>query len=239
MLLKKLISFYLDMLFPKHCLGCQKYGTYLCEDCKSCFVEISQYQYCLCKKPILLINNCPKCKNKKLDALYFATSYQKSFVKKLIYYFKYEPFIIKELSHSLSYLIIEHFYLLENPPCFLTDKTNFILIPIPLHINKLKKRGFNQAEELAKELSKYLNIPLISDFLIKNKETLPQTELDNEARKENIKGVFLVKDNKKIDEKNILLIDDVYTTGSTMEEAAKVLKRAGAEKVIGIVIARG
>jgi ComF family protein len=237
MLLKKLISFCFEIFFPKQCFGCQKNKTYLCEDCKSC-LEISQYQHCLCKKPMLLISKCNNCKNKKLDALYFAVSYQKNFVKKLIHYFKYKPFI-KELSRPLSSLIIDHFKLLEQQPCFFINKTNFTLIPIPLHIKRLKWRGFNPAEEIAKELSEYFNIPLDSDYLIKNKETRPQIELNDKEREENIKGAFLIKDDKKVKEKKILLIDDVYTTGSTMEEAAKILKKAGAEKVIGIVIARG
>jgi ComF family protein len=236
-MLKKLISFCCDIFFPKQCFGCKKNNTYLCEDCKS-YLEISQYQYCLCKKPILLINECHQCKNKKLDALYFAVSYQKTFIKKLIHYFKYKPFI-KELSKPLSSLIIEHFYLLEQRPCFLQNKDNFILVPIPLHIKRLKWRGFNQTEELAKELSEYWDIPLISDCLIRNKETPPQTELNNKEREKNIKGVFLIKNSKKIKKKKILLIDDVYTTGATMEEASKVLKEAGAEKIIGIAIARG
>jgi ComF family protein len=235
---KKLIYFCFDIFFPKQCFGCQKGETHLCEDCKSSFVEISHYQYCLCKKPMLLIDQCHNCKNKKLDALYSAVSYKKILVKKLIHYFKYESFV-KELSKPLSSLIIDHFYLLEQQPYFLKNKINFILIPIPLHIKRLKWRGFNQAEELAKELSKFLDIPLILNCLIKNKETLPQTELKSEKREKNIEGVFLIKNDQEIKGKKILLVDDIYTTGSTMEEAARVLKKAGAEKVIGLTIARG
>jgi len=252
-MLKKIIIIFLDIFFPKYCFGCKKQGIYLCEDCKAC-LEISQYQYCLCKKPIIYSGKCNKCKLKKLDALYFAISYQKSLIKKLIQYFKYEP-LIKELSNPLTFLVIEHFQLLENQPSFLIDKVNescasssrfanarvtdYILIPIPLYIKKLKWRGFNQAEEIAKELSNFLDIPSAFDCLIKNQETRPQTELNDQERKENVKGVFLIKNKEKIKNKKILLVDDVYTTGSTMEEAAEVLKKAGAKKVIGITIARG
>ena len=232
-MLKKLISNCLDIFFPKHCFGCQKQGTYLCDDCKTC-LEISEYQYCLCSKPKPFPGKCHQCKKKKLDTLYFALSYQKPFVKKIIQQFKYSPFI-KELSHSLASLIIEHFYLLSKQP----DFSPFILIPIPLSVKRLKWRGFNQAEEIAKELSKFLAIPIFSDCLIKIKDTIPQIELNNEERKENIKNAFSIKDHGLIKNKKILLIDDVYTTGSTMEQAAKVLKRAGAKEVIGIVIARG
>jgi len=83
-----------------------------------------------------------------------------------------------------------------------------------------------------------LKIPLLNDVLIKIKETLPQVELSGKKREENIKGVFLVKNNKETRERKVLLVDDVYTTGSTMEECAQVLKTAGAEEVWGVV-ARG
>lgn len=233
----KLISFCLEIFFPKHCLGCQKSGTYLCQDCIAC-LDLLRDQYCLCKKPLIFSGKCHQCKTKNLDGLYSGLSYQRNLVKKIIHSFKYEPFI-KELSQPLAFLIIEHFYLLEKQPSFFIDKTNFILIPIPMYLKRLKWRGFNQAEEIAKELSKLLSIPIIFNCLIKTKETQPQTELNHDERKENIKGVFLIKNREKIKDKEILLIDDVYTTGSTMEEAAKRLKRAGAKTVIGITIARG
>ena len=230
---KKLISNCLDILFPKYCFGCQKEETHLCDDCKAC-LEISQYQYCLCKRPNLFLGKCHQCKTKKLDLLYSSVAYQKPLVKRLIHYFKYEPFI-KKLSQPLASLIIEHFYLLNKQPNF----SAFILIPIPLYIKRLRWRGFNQAEEIAKELSKFLNLPVYSNCLIKTKKTLPQVELNHEQRKENIKNAFSVKKPELIKNKKILLIDDIYTTGSTMEEAAKVLKRAGAKEVIGVVVARG
>jgi predicted amidophosphoribosyltransferase len=103
---------------------------------------------------------------------------------------------------------------------------------------KLKSRGFNQAKEIGKELSSFLTIPLITDCLIKTKETVPQVELSAEKRRKNIEGAFLVKNKNLIKDKKILLVDDVYTTGSTMEEAARVLKIAGAREIIGIVVAR-
>jgi len=154
-------------------------------------------------------------------------------VQKLIRLFKYNPFI-KELSGTLASLIINHFQLLDNPP----DFKGFFLIPIPLEKRKLKQRGFNQAEEIAKELSKSLEIPLISDCLLKIKANFPQIKLSGKEREENIKGVFLCKNPEKIKGRKILLLDDVYTTGSTMEEAARVLKTAGAKEIWGVAVAR-
>ena len=228
-------NFALSVLFPRFCLSCQKEGSYLCEDCLS-IIEISEHQYCLCKKPqrIWQGGKCQRCVSRKLNGLYFAVPYQNSLVQNLIKLFKYKPFI-RELSKPLASLMINHFQLLDNPPAF----SEFLLLSIPLEKRKLKQRGFNQAEEIAKELSSFLKIPLISDCLIKIKETFPQVELTAEARKENIKRVFLVKNTEKIRGRKILLVDDVYTTGSTMEEGARALKIAGAKEVWGVAVARG
>lgn len=231
----KIGKFLLDLFFPKSCLFCQREGDYLCSDCQA-LLEISEYQYCLCQKPLRLprAGKCQKCQKNSLNGLYFALNYQNSFSQKLIQQFKYQPFV-KELSKNLASLIITHFQLSGNNP----DFPNFIIIPIPLERKRLKWRGFNQAEEIAKELANFFEIPLISDCLIKIRETLPQTELSEKERKENLKGAFLVKNKEKIKKKKILLVDDVYTTGSTLEEAARVLKEAGAKEIIGIVVARG
>jgi len=224
----------LEIIFPQICFGCGKEKEYLCDDCKAC-LEISSYIYCLCEKPVILSDagKCRRCRDKKLDGLYSALPYQNKLVQKLIQNFKYEPFI-KDLSKSLSSLIIEHLQLLDNKP----DLSSFFLTPVPLHKKRLKWRGFNQAEEIAKELTNYLKIPLINDCLIKIRETPTQMELSGEERKENIKGVFLVKNKDLIQNKKILLVDDVYTTGSTMEECARILKEAGAKEVVGMVVAR-
>ena len=238
--LKIIKDFFIDILFPRICLNCQKEGTYLCEDCQG-ILEISGFH-----QPYY---------SKILKDLYFAAPYQNPLIKNLIQKFKYEPFI-KELANPLAYLIITHFQLLEQCPNF----SDFILIPIPLDEKKLKWRGFNQAEKITEELAEFFNpvrdsgnkenlqkenisngvkIPLVNNVLIKRKETLPQVELADEARKENIKGVFLVTKKELIQNKKIILVDDVYTTGATMEECAKVLKEAGAKEIWGIAIARG
>ncbi|MBU0476639.1 ComF family protein, partial [Patescibacteria group bacterium] len=227
--------FLLDLLFPKLCLNCQKEGDYLCSDCQA-LLDVLEFQYCLCKLPQRLPEGgkCKRCQNKNLSGLYFALSYQKPLTKILIHKFKYEPFI-KELSKTLSDLIINHFQLLNKLPNF----SEFALIPIPLDKKRLKWRGVNQAEELAKELSEKLEIPLLANCLIKIKTTFPQVELSEKQREENVKGVFACRNKEKIVGKKILLVDDVYTTGATMEEAARVLKKSGARKVWGLALARG
>jgi len=229
-------AFFLNLFFPRFCFGCQREGSYLCQDCQG-VLEILESHYCLCKEAIRLpeAGKCRKCGSKKLNGLSFALSYQNNLAKKLIQQFKYEPFI-KELSKTLASLIISHFQLTEKQK---TDFSDFLLIPVPLDKKRLKWRGFNQSEEIGKELAKYFAVPLMTDILLKTKSTLPQVELSDLEREENIKGAFWVKNKEKIKGRKILLVDDVYTTGSTLEESARLLKEAGAKEVWGAVIARG
>jgi ComF family protein len=214
----KIKEFVLDLIFPKFCLGCKKEGAFLCEDCFATLEISTSHQ---------------KFKGKNLTDLYFPVNYENFLVKKSIQNFKYPP-LIRELKRELALIIISHFLLLDKKP----DFSDFVLVPIPLSKKKLKWRGFNQAEEIAKELANFLKIPLISDCLVKLKETKDQVELSEKERRENVKGVFFVKNKEKIFGRNILLVDDVFTTGATMEEAARVLKEAGAKEIVGIVAAK-
>lgn len=242
--LNKVKKFALDLFFPKFCLGCKKEGTFLCEDCKS-ILEISEHNYCLCNKnPFRLPidqkgGKCNKCSDKRLSGLYFALPYkEKSLTRKLIHQFKYEPYT-KSLAKTLAGLLIEHLVITKKNTDEIWD--NSILVPVPLDKNKLKIRGYNQSEELAKELSGVLEIPMTSEILIKTKSTKPQMELKKEEREKNLVGAFITKNSARSDLalfKKVFLVDDVYTTGSTMEECARVLRGAGVKQVWGIVIAR-
>jgi ComF family protein len=234
----------LDLLFPKFCLGCQKEGSYLCEDCRE-LLDISEFNYCLCDRPTRLLpdsksGKCNLCQKKSLSGLYFALPYkEKQLTKKLIYQFKYKPHI-KDLAKTLAGILIEHFIKTERNTNDIWQ--NSILVPVPLTKKKLKERGYNQSEELAKELSKILQIPVVSDVLLKTKNTDPQMELKKEAREKNLLNAFAIKSVKSdltlLSHKKVFLVDDVYTTGSTMQECAKTLKEAGIKTVWGIVIAR-
>jgi len=216
--LKKIKNFLLNLFFPKFCLGCKREGEYLCQDCK----ELLE---------ILKIHR--EYKTKYLSDLYFPLTYKSVLAKRLILSFKYEPFL-KDLAETLASLVFDHFILIEEENKF----SDFILIPIPLEKKRLKWRGFNQTEEVGKKLADFLKIPILNNVLFKIKETPPQINLSEKERKKNIKGCFFVKNESLIKNKKILLFDDVYTTGTTMEEAAKVLKMAGAKEIIGIVLAR-
>ncbi len=234
-------TFLLELLFPSFCLGCKKEGVLLCQDCKST-LEISEYNYCLCSKNPLRLpagsrrGKCGSCQDKKLSGLYSALPYkEKLLTKKLIYQFKYEPHI-KSLATPLAEVLLEHLLLVGANAEIIWQ--NSVLIPVPLDQKKIKNRGYNQSEELAKGLSKTLKIPLISNNLIKIKTTLPQVELSKDERERNLQGAFAVKTPAEFADKKVFLVDDVYTTGSTMEECATVLRTGGAKQVWGIAVAR-
>src|SRR3989344_8385151 len=233
-------NFFLELFFPSFCLGCQKEGAFLCDDCKST-LEISEYDYCLCNKnPQRLIGEagrsivpgkCGRCQDKKLAGLYFALPYQEKFLtRKLIRQFKYPP-RVKSLAKSLAEILIEHFVITGKN----TDQIweHSLLIPVPMETKKQKDRGYNKAEELAKELSKTLRLSLVSDNLVKTKKTRPQIELSAKERAENVKDAFGVKKPAQVTDKKIFLVDDVYTTGSTMEACGPGLKKHGAPPTRG------
>jgi ComF family protein len=239
-------NFLLNLFFPKFCLGCKKEGIYLCDDCRA-LLDISEFNYCLCEanglpKRFISSDNyqlsmkCQNCQNKILSGLYFALSYkEKSLARKLIHQFKYEPYL-KDLAETLASIIIEHFVLTNK------NKNEFwengILIPVPLDNKKIRLRGYNQSEELAKELSKTLQVPVFNNVLIKTQTTESQISLSKEQRAKNLQGAFKIKNATILNGKKVFLIDDVYTTGSTMQECARVLRDAGAKSIWGIALAR-
>ncbi len=233
----------LDILFPQFCLRCGKEGNLICQDCLST-IEISEYQFCpFCKKPnrvrIEDTEKKGKCKahqKMNLDGLFSATSYENSLVRNLIRKFKYQPFL-KTLREPLAFLIIAHFFLSGNKN-FFEKSGSSLFLPVPLYYKREKWRGFNQSSEIAKILSEFFKIPLQTNNLIKIKRTQPQANLSREERKKNVKDAFLIKNHQTIKGKRIFLVDDVFTTGQTLEGCSKVLKEAGAKEVWGIVIAR-
>lgn len=116
-----------------------------------------------------------------------------------------------------------------------------VIIPIPIHQNRMAKRGYNQAEIMAKQFYKRIGQGEFGDYLIRVKNTKPMKNLDSEERRLNVANSFQVKPgcNSKIKDRNVLLIDDIYTTGSTVDSAALLLKEAGANKVYVLTFAAG
>ncbi len=236
------LNFIADTLFPKNCLNCYKEGFWICPDCLLKIKKIDSFSCPVCQKrlPAPLDDGhlaaaegkiCQECRAKtKLSRFFGAFSYEDPLIKTAIHKLKYG--FIKDLASPLSLPIIN--FLKQ----FNFD-SDFLIVPVPLYRTRERWRGFNQSTELAKEISKTLKISLISNNLVKIKNTQPQVEInDFQERKENIQGAFRVKNPEKFSGKKVILVDDVYTTGSTMEEFAKALKRAGVKEIWGMVIAK-
>lgn len=208
-------NFLLDIIFPRFCLNCSKEGQYLCEDCAS-LLEILAYQFCpVCAKRLINGQTCQGCQKKtNLNGLYFAVSYHYSLIKKLINQYRNQPFV-KELSPSLASLIISHFLILDKK----IDFSQFELIAVPTPRKKLKWRGFNPAEEIAKELSLFFRMPLIKNSL---------------QLKENL----ICPNPQQVKNHKIFLVNDIFIPGGIIEEGAKILKEAGAKEVWGVTVTR-
>ncbi|MDO9231369.1 MAG: ComF family protein [bacterium] len=252
---KLIQNFLLDTLFPIHCLYCQKYGEWVCQECTQ-KISILPVQVCpYCEKTISPNGRiCPKCKDKFLakneiwpiDTLVVSAKYEKGGISRLVHCFKYN--FIPELGEILAKIICQAFVFHNSP---LPD----LIIPIPLHSRRLRWRGFNQSEILAEYISQNLTpgfpLPVISNFLLRKKYTSAQMKIKNyQERQKNVRDIFALSppspvigrgaggEGEIIKDKTILLVDDICTTGATLLEAAKILKSAGAKKVFAIVIAR-
>lgn len=251
-------NFLLDLIFPRFCLGCQKEldqktASFICDICFN-NIPLNSIQCHVCG---LRNNNgtCRHCLEKTfLNGLFAAGKYENEALREAIHKFKYNS--IESLQKPLAELVIA--YIRKE---LLTDKlTNSILVPIPLSWHRKLNRGFNQSELLAKELSKILNC-LVVNLLRRQKFSSPQAKIqDWQKRKENISGAFTIKSKAlnllalsppysyftrrrmlgKLGEiKRVVLVDDVSTSSATLEEAAKVLKKAGVKEIYGLVVAKG
>lgn len=209
----------LDILFPIQCLGCKKEKTYCCEICFSKIPRLDQKFF-------------GQASDQANDWIFAAAKFQEgSVLARLIHFFKYDG--IKTIHEILAGL-----FSVTLPPIFLSRKT--VLIPVPLHPRRLRKRGFNQSMLIAKNLGERWHCAVSPDLLIRHHYTHPQAELKREKRLTNVRDAFRLTSKKiHLDENtNYLLVDDVCTTGATLAECAKALKARGAKHIYGVVIAR-
>jgi ComF family protein len=233
-------NFFLDLLFPRQCLSCKKADTWLCEACFS-YVKPNIHQVCyLCRRTSEKAKTCNIHTSddpaRQLDRLLVAAHYSGNpIIKKSIHTLKYAnkpEDIANKLGRFLSETLALHLSIFHVPHC--------VFIPIPLHPKRLKSRGYNQAELITKSMREAFNHPLIIDhqLLTRSKHTSSQVSSSTrKARLENLKEAFQI--NGKTDPAKIyILVDDVVTTGSTLEECCKILKEDGAREVWGLVLAR-
>lgn len=228
----------LDILFPKRCVGCNKLGSYFCQDCIANIIQ-GDLVCPVCEKPSIGGMVHPLCRRKySLDGLWSLGVYQGS-LKKAIQKLKYQ--FVTDLGSSLVDLTIE--YWARNSAQFLSELgksrgEGWVIVPVPLHKLRQNWRGFNQAALLGKLFAQKLGLDY-QEVLVRTRNTKQQAKLSSYRRKLNIKGVFQVtKPATFYPPPSILLIDDVWTTGSTLKECAYVLKRAGFKKVWAITLAR-
>jgi len=220
---KKIINSILSFLFFKKCIICERNDYQLCQDCYH-LIELENG---------FLFNNKNRAPDLEyLNKIYWATNYQNFVIKKLIKKYKYAPFY-KNLFSIFSKILCDFIELNE-----LNFNEIDLIINVPSTIKKKKWRGFDHIEKFCLKFAERISIPICKNNLIKIKNTKPQVALSKEERMENVKNAFFVKNSEEIKEKNIILIDDVMTTGATLNECAKTLKLAGCKKIYGLVIAR-
>ncbi len=229
MKLEKIKKLFLDFIFPIECLGCGKENVWLCQDCLSS-IPFKTEQSCLfCRKPNESGLTCRNCSEKFfLDGCLSAGNYSNQLLAKIIKTCKYNfardliPFIGNFIISFLGEPMVKKFNITEE----------VFFLPIPLHKKRLNWRGFNQAEILTDALLKKINAQTLPG-LIRIKNNSPQAKLSEEKRKKNITGCFSWQ-GSPLEGKILILVDDVATTGATLNEAAKILKKYGAKKVFAI-----
>jgi len=231
-----MFDFLLDFMFPKKCLGCGRWGQYICADCLN-KIKIQDERICPnCGFPSLGGLSHPSCRRPlRLDGLTSIFVYQ-GIIKKAIIKFKYK--FVTDLAET----ILELFFSFCGEDKVFThyvNQENVCLTSVPLFWQRKNWRGFNQAELLGKMIASQLGIKFIPNLLIRQKNTRSQTKLTKKQRQKNIKGAFKINKNLVFNEKlPIILFDDVWTTGATMKEGAKILKRNHFQKVWGLTLAR-
>ncbi|MEK7599227.1 MAG: ComF family protein [Patescibacteria group bacterium] len=207
---RKIVPFLIEIILPKKCLSCGRFGKYICP---KCFDKIFE----------------PEARSlPSLNIVISAGAYANPILKRILRQFKFRR--SQALKDDLADLM------LKAAGSNLTAGSQ--ILAIPMTAKRKRERGFNQAELLAKTLAQKTNLPL-ADGLVKIKKTKPQAEIKiRKERLENVKNAFGLKPGFKPAE-TVILIDDISTTGATLSEAARVLKKAGTKKVIGLVVAGG
>lgn len=226
----KYLNAFLNLIFPSICPICRNKSSNhlfnpLCVDCWRKIERYSGYSCSVCGIPTVSehASICEQCLKGKP-------------YKKILYYGLYEG-ALKEAIHQLKFNKVKR---LSKPLSLLLSELQIPnadgIVPVPLHNKRLKQREFNQTAIIGRYLSKRLGMPLLLDVLKKIRETSPQTELSSEERSKNVKNAFSASE--KVKGLDIILLDDVVTTGATVKECSAALIKAGAKSVTVLALAR-
>lgn len=240
-MIRRLIEGLVDLVYPKRCHACKDKLAEACIEgliCSRCWSGIRKNIPPFCRscgrrldKTGFTKNICPQCQKTKLhfDRAFSPCVYE-GVIRELIHEFKYngKDYLARPLSRLMSDFIKEY----ELPM-----KELDYIIPVPLHKARLREREFNQAEVLSKFIADEFKKELLGDLLLRHRHTRTQTELATNQRLHNVKGSFSLSAPGMIKGKNILLVDDVLTSGATSSEAAYALKNGGANIVFVLTLA--
>lgn len=210
----------LDLIFPEACLGCKIQGEILCDRC---------------------IGMARRAERETPSHIYACYDYRDPLIKRIVWSLKY--YKRQNLGDKLGISIYDSLLEDISDIRIFAGSSSIYVIPVPLSKSRQKSRGYNQAERIAKSFCSYGNkegdaFLLRNDIVIKIKDTLPQARITNRnERLRNIKGAFRVEKPNTVRGKTIILIDDVATTGGTLSELMKILKKSGAKKVVGFTVA--
>ena len=230
----------LDTLFPPLCHGCRQFipdagKLHLCADCRAGSRAITSPCCPVCGIPFLteagIDHRCGACLSDppRFDAARSAVLFEGA-VRELIHRFKYSS----KVQHGRPLALLAAGHLAG----FAGECAADLVIPVPLHVKRLRERGFNQAVLLGEILAKQWGLPLSRRNLRRTRWTEPQISLTAAERKQNVQGAFSLSDRAAVKDRKILLVDDVFTTGSTVAECARTLKKGGAKAVYVVTVAR-
>lgn len=229
-----MINKILDWIYPPRCMICLSIiplyeEKWICKYCKDSLVALTLINCIKCGRPVEYIGmTCNECKKKELSFVKnYAVYPYDEVMSTIIKNFKYgnHPQYSKGLGCLMEDYYKKHFF----------EKIDFI-IPVPMYAKKEKERGFNQAKLLAKELAKLVKVECIEDLIIRTKNTKAQNLLNASERKNNMENAFKLNKKYQVNAKSFLIIDDIYTTGSTIDACSKVLLLSGAKSVFGFTL---
>lgn len=230
-----LVNPLLDLVFPAFCQGCCLEGSYLCLECQNAIsAPIHRCPVCNNNSPLGKVHEQCAAPSTALSGLMVAAEYSNPAVKNLIWHLKYNS--VKDISIALATIMADFLVGSDLADYFQAS----LVIPVPMHQGRQRFRGFNQAAEIGKHLAGNLGLQF-GPVLTKLNSTKRQVELEKAERLENVKNAFAL-DNEfeanKLSGRSILLIDDVATTGATLNECAKILRLYNPSEIWGLVVAR-